>query len=313
MRILGKGLILSFFITGLLLLIIIPSVFASGFYIKDEFDSLNGWNLTGSNISSSSGSLSFDTTATTATTAKKTVQSIPDKYIAEFKVRIEALSGSQKFGLQIYDGTNRLFILLYGGNTMVSGSNISPAVLNPNGSVYVWRAVVDSGFVTLYRGDENGGNMIKLNSNPVSLQSNGTAPTISFYAESGIGIKVQVDYIKIYSGTIIDDVTFKYDGQKAENLISGNTLTTGVSIINGDISKAQDALVVSALYDKDNMMLGFNFEKIKIEAGKSDTISIPLLLSQEYGELSNCKIMVYVWDSILSMQSYTDNIVFPNQ
>jgi len=251
--ILGVGIML------ILILVCTITSFAAEFYIEETFDEINNWQRTGTSVSATNGFATIDTASSTATSMQKTFSGIPSSYVAEFKTRLENASGSNKFVVQVYTGTQRFSMIIYQGNTSISGTTISPQVTNTLNTWYTWRAEVKDGYVILFRGDGDGNNMVRITPNPMSLQTSSVSASVTIYCEGAAGIKASIDYFSVYSLDLYSDEF---------NTLTGYTITgSTASSDQGNLYlETTSANVVSVKKTDAQIHEKYSFEfKLKVE------------------------------------------------
>lgn len=305
--------IVTFVVTMLVASVGLTAFAAGQLYVNEDFNCttsefLNkGWVLPngvadGASIETQNGNLVFDSGNTTSTHMVRYSVTLPQEYVVTWRFTPK----NDKGGLRVvtYGNGVRMFLTLLATRSSVratDGTFVESSVGHQAGKWYTYTAVISgTKAVKISRTVDGGAEEVVFENQP--LQTMG-GNRVDMFIENGATSGATVDYLRIYSGLCLGDVSYN-----AQELVPGNTLTANVAMYNGDINNSVSAKFVWVIYNSRSMMQGFSMLPVELDAGASRDCVLNLDLPSTLPD--GCFTELYLWDSL--MEPMTDLSVFPN-
>lgn len=300
--------IIALIIAVTAVMLVSATVFAGEIILNEDFSSgLSEWTVTtsdGGSITSEAGSMSLKANGSTGIQqARKTIGSITDNSVFEFRVMLNATVDNKGLTVALYNGVTRAFMRIYSNKFMIntSGNPLTVNEAHEEGVWYTYYVVITNSGKTadIYRRADGQSDMSNIASG-VALQAN-TGTRIDIFIESSEEMAAQVDYIRYYTeGMHIMEKSFSSGGLKITAIPNGE-LTAECNITHSG-SGSETATVILIVFDAEGMIRAMDMQRQEFTGFSNEAIKVTVDLSEQYQSVKNGSAELYVWDSVEGMQ-----------
>lgn len=285
------------------------TVFAGEIILNEDFSSagLSDWSVTTADrgsIVSEAGTLSLKANGSSGIQqARRTIGSITDNSVFEFRVKLEASVENKGLTVALYNGVTRAFMRIYANKFMIN-TTVNPLTVmeaHEEGVWYTYYLVITNSGKTadIYRRTDGQSDMLNIASG-VALQAN-TGTRIDVFIESSEDMAARVDYIRYYTdGLHIMEKSFSSGGAPITSIPNGE-LTAECNITHsGDGNET--ATVILIVFDAEGMIRAMDVQRREFTGFSNEAVKVTVDLSEFYQNVKNGSAELYVWDSVEGMQ-----------